>query len=55
MIPFAHGLHHRGGSGTGDSKGHSSVVHIRTGDIEFDGRDAVECIDAGGTLGIIVG
>ena len=55
MITLANGLHHARSACTRDSESHSAILHIRTGDIQFDGRNLLERIDAGCALGIVVG
>ena len=55
MVALAHGTHHTGCTLARNAKGHAAIFDIRTRYVEFNAWYVVERINAGGTLGIILG
>ena len=55
MIALANGTNHRGSPFAGDAESHSALLHIRTRDVQFDGRNAFQLVNTGGTFGIVLG
>ena len=54
MITLANGTHDAGGTLAADAKGHAALLDVGAGNVEFDGGNALQSIDAGGALGVIV-
>ena len=55
MIALAHGTHYAGCTSCGNAESHTALLYVRAADVELDGRNIVESVDAGGTFCIVVG
>lgn len=55
VVSGTDGFYDRGGAFTAGAEGHAAVTDIGAGDIELDGVDMFEGVDAGGALGIVFG
>ena len=54
MIALTHGPHHAGSSLTTRTEGHTTLLHIRTGYVQLDGRDLLKRINASSAFCIVV-
>ena len=54
VITGTHGLHHTRSPSTGHTKGHTTVFHVRTTDIQLYRGNLVQRVDAGCTFGIVL-
>ena len=55
MIALANGPYHAGCSLARHAKGHSALFHVGTRNVQLDGWYVFQFVDAGSTLGIVVG
>ena len=52
---LAHGTHYAGSTSCSYAESHTALLYVRAADVELDGRNLVESVDAGGTFCIVVG
>ena len=55
MIALAHGTYYAGCTSCGNAESHTALLYVGAADVELDGRNIVESVDASSTLGIVVG
>ena len=55
MITLAHGTHYACRTSSGYAKSHTTLLYVGARYVKLDGRNLVKLVDAGSTLGIVVG
>ena len=54
MVSLTNSLYHAGSSSTSHAKGHTTILHVRTRDIQLDSRNMLQRIHTSSTLCIIL-
>ena len=54
MISLTHSLNHAGSTLWSYSEGHTALLYVRTGDVQLNGRNMLQLVNTGCTLGIIL-